>query len=107
MMNFKRKSHGEEVETNDESEDRRRTWHIDRAINLPFLLSLMVVMGAAYAYVESQNERRVKTEAAVDQTKIDLKELKADVKDTNAKVDIIYGNQREQMASLVRIERKR
>jgi hypothetical protein len=107
MMNFKRKPHGEEVETNDESDDRRRSWHIDRAINLPFILALMVVMGSAYVYVETQNERRVKTEAAVEQTKIDLRELKVDVKDNAVKLDVINGNQKVVMATLDRIERKR
>lgn len=107
LVILKRRTHGDEVETNDEADDRRKNWYIDRSINLPFILSLFAVMGAAYAYVENQNERRVKTEVTVEQTKVDIRELKTDVKDNAVKLSAINDNQIKVMTTLERIERKR
>lgn len=114
MVLEKRKIHGDQPETNDEADDRRKNWYLDRSINIPTVIAIIFAFasiagmwGTMQADKAKTQESIIELKAADSRTMDAFKELKADVKDTNIKVDMVYGNQREQMATLARIERKR
>ncbi len=91
---------GDQIETIDEAHDRRRTWHFDKSINLPFIWTILVFgflqIVAAASYVQSQDRRMTREEARGDnQDKADVA-LKEEIRDLKSDL----------RGDLLRIEKK-
>jgi len=62
------------------SHESRRGWHLDKSVNLPFLLSLLLAGFAGIAYVVNNENRQTKVETRVETQEKTLESLKADIK---------------------------
>jgi hypothetical protein len=99
-LNFgkQRKLHGEESETNDEAQDRRRSWHFDKSINLPFIWTILAFgffqIMLAMSYVQDQDRRMTREESRGDAQdkadialKDDIRTLKGDLRDDLKRIE--------------------
>lgn len=77
----------------------RRGWHLDKSINLPFLLSLALFVFAAFAYEMNKQEKQIATERDLKALNKEVQEFKTDTKadnrEMNRKLDDILKEMRK------------
>ena len=65
----------------------RRTWHVDRSINLPNALTIPAMLVSAAVYIMGQNNRQTATEGRVSSVEAHVKELKGDLRQDVQRVE--------------------
>lgn len=63
-----------------EPSKERRGWHLDKSVNLPFLLALTAASMGVFAYIMNQNARQAVTETKLLSQEMELRNVKDDFK---------------------------
>lgn len=69
-----------ESDTSREPTKERRGWHLDKSVNLPFLLALFIAGMGAMGYISAQNNRQTIVETKQANQEVELKNIKTDFK---------------------------